>query len=810
MTLLSASIIARDEAANLPRCIRSLTGLVDEVVVYDTGSVDDTLAVAAAEGARTVAGAWPGSFAAARNAALKHCRGSWVLSIDADEEVRCFDADAFRKELVSAPPRVRVLQLSIDNATGAGVGTSYAHVADRLFRRRGCRWRGRVHEQLVDSQTGELVPAAWTDALRLLHHGYSGVDPAKLQRNLRLAEAEVADPSFGDRGIALVWLGRALWALDRGEEALRALRDGAASTSNPTARRQGLATAARVALRMDDLAGAAELVAALRRVSHKQVAADVLQAGVALAAGRPQESLALLGQVTEVVRDDDGYEHSPLSVAEWHAAALVAAGLPDAAADLLIGLLRNERVLAADLDLVVEALERTGRSSAELAAAVPSELLPAVVAGAVRLDPPRGSRLLQALWDRADRDSPSPDAMTVLAGAALLARRLSADEALVWAKRLRTLGLVELCPLAAVATDPSVPPRRRVEAASLARRVFDDQRAAGWLADAATGLSEEAARSVLSRCDPDDAAMALTYRRRACSPTTRRAGGMSSPRVSVVVVANRGAARVQECMLALANSLPADLSFEVVVVDPGSTDGTAALLDGLSGDVTVIRTSGRISLGTARNLGAASANGEILVCVDGIVRFHGDWLPPLIEALEADVTLGAVAPALEARPGRLPLAGGRLTWQPASPGAAAGFARCPWKPTADEPSARVVPCVVPDRPEGVVRVDVVVAPVVAVRRRALAEVGGFDDGYWEAAGDVDLCLALRHRGWGIGCQPLSVVEAADGGTPVAARWAARDPRKVPFAEGSGLHWQNVDNAERLATRWAESANQQLQ
>ena len=55
--LLSACIIAKDESASLARCLASLAGLVDEVVVYDTGSADDTVAVAVAVAAAEAAGA---------------------------------------------------------------------------------------------------------------------------------------------------------------------------------------------------------------------------------------------------------------------------------------------------------------------------------------------------------------------------------------------------------------------------------------------------------------------------------------------------------------------------------------------------------------------------------------------------------------------------------------------------------------------------------------------------------------------------------------------------------------------------------
>ena len=67
--LLSAAIIVRDEADFLRRCLASLAGVVDEIIVVDTGSVDDTVAVALAAGAVVAHRPWDGDFSAARNRA---------------------------------------------------------------------------------------------------------------------------------------------------------------------------------------------------------------------------------------------------------------------------------------------------------------------------------------------------------------------------------------------------------------------------------------------------------------------------------------------------------------------------------------------------------------------------------------------------------------------------------------------------------------------------------------------------------------------------------------------------------------------
>jgi glycosyltransferase involved in cell wall biosynthesis len=103
---ISAILITRDEAYHLKNCIESLD-FCDEVVVVDHGSVDNTVAIAMNMGARVVTTSdWPG-FGIQKQRALKAAKGTWVLSIDADERVtpnlraeilkstRCADASGF-------------------------------------------------------------------------------------------------------------------------------------------------------------------------------------------------------------------------------------------------------------------------------------------------------------------------------------------------------------------------------------------------------------------------------------------------------------------------------------------------------------------------------------------------------------------------------------------------------------------------------------------------------------------------------------------------------------------------------------------
>src|SRR5947209_2429562 len=81
-------MIVRDEERHLAACLESITPVVDEVVVVDTGSIDRTAEIAARHGAQVHRAAWTGDFSAARNAALDRASGRWILYIDADERLR--------------------------------------------------------------------------------------------------------------------------------------------------------------------------------------------------------------------------------------------------------------------------------------------------------------------------------------------------------------------------------------------------------------------------------------------------------------------------------------------------------------------------------------------------------------------------------------------------------------------------------------------------------------------------------------------------------------------------------------------------
>jgi glycosyltransferase involved in cell wall biosynthesis len=82
---LSACLIARDEETTLPRALQSLSGIADEIILVDTGSVDGTREIAARFGCRVFETPWQNDFSRARNAGIHEATGDYVLVMDTDE-----------------------------------------------------------------------------------------------------------------------------------------------------------------------------------------------------------------------------------------------------------------------------------------------------------------------------------------------------------------------------------------------------------------------------------------------------------------------------------------------------------------------------------------------------------------------------------------------------------------------------------------------------------------------------------------------------------------------------------------------------
>jgi glycosyltransferase involved in cell wall biosynthesis len=87
MSTIALSMIVKNGAADLPECLGSVAGVVDEIVVADTGSDDGSVEIARRLGAKTILIPWESDYAKARNLSLAEVASDWVLTLDADERL---------------------------------------------------------------------------------------------------------------------------------------------------------------------------------------------------------------------------------------------------------------------------------------------------------------------------------------------------------------------------------------------------------------------------------------------------------------------------------------------------------------------------------------------------------------------------------------------------------------------------------------------------------------------------------------------------------------------------------------------------
>jgi len=471
--LVSGCLITKNEEADIADCLASLHDFADEVVIYDTGSTDDTVRIARDTGATVIEGYWDDDFARARNVALAQCRGAWIAWLDADETLVCADIDALRQLLVHTKPEIDAWSVPIHNLTGVGVSALFIHHAARLFRRDGQEWAGRLHEQIIRRGRPGGIRQGVLEAAYLRHTGYleqTWRSKDKTERNLRIAAAEVAAGGGEHRGLSLLNLGRSNFTAGRMEPALDYCDQTLECSVDPIIRRLALRTGAESLLALGRTDEALEWTARLRAECTNPVQADMTETRIHLARRDYAAALECLDRAGAGGRDEDGFSHGAEQFAAPRAEALAGLGRPGDAADVLLAGLAQSETLDLHLGLVLEYLEAAGRPAAELAAVIPAGTAPYFLAQVLQLQPTPADTLLDACFAR------MPDRTAVLAAAATLAPKLGVDRALVWSSRLRAAGHGDVCPLIAQATGAG-PAVARAQAAAVAYRMFGDDRA---------------------------------------------------------------------------------------------------------------------------------------------------------------------------------------------------------------------------------------------------------------------------------------------------------------------------------------------
>lgn len=146
--LISLVMIVRNEEIHLPKCLDSIQGEVDEMIIVDTGSTDQTREVALNYTDKVYSFPWNDDFSAARNFALQKASGQWILSLDADEFLTLKPGEL--RSLVLANPSTEAYLLPLYNPISENTEEYNLFHVLRVFRNNGVYiFSGQIHEQVV-------------------------------------------------------------------------------------------------------------------------------------------------------------------------------------------------------------------------------------------------------------------------------------------------------------------------------------------------------------------------------------------------------------------------------------------------------------------------------------------------------------------------------------------------------------------------------------------------------------------------------------------------------------------------------------
>lgn len=210
---ISAVIIVRDEEKYIGRCLESLMGIVDEIVVVDTGSKDNTIQIVSSFEVKLHHVTWNDSFSHARNAGIDCATGPYILTIDGDEWIS--NRKSAREHLqtfITTNGTEMIGSVELTNLTGEQLGEVIStHTLSRFFHKMHYHYEGRIHEQLVGK--GGKHPVVKPTGVTLDHAGYARESQAlaeKWERNKRHLLTAIHD-NENDEYLFFSWEKRALF-----------------------------------------------------------------------------------------------------------------------------------------------------------------------------------------------------------------------------------------------------------------------------------------------------------------------------------------------------------------------------------------------------------------------------------------------------------------------------------------------------------------------------------------------------------------------------------------------------------------------
>ncbi len=243
---LSVCMIVNDEEKILTRCLKSVQGVADELIVVDTGSKDNTISVAKDFGAKVYYFKWRDDFAVARNESLKYATGDWIFQIDADEELLQSSISPLKEAMLN--PWCLVYVITCDN--GATSRSERFVKVGRLFRNHILVRYSRPYHEMVSSSAYELInqEPQWQlieePRIIIRHYGY---EPSEMQsrkkheRGIRIMESYIRENQ--NDVYMLTKLGETYNSVRRYDEAIIEFKKALAINSNLADPHKGLGNA---------------------------------------------------------------------------------------------------------------------------------------------------------------------------------------------------------------------------------------------------------------------------------------------------------------------------------------------------------------------------------------------------------------------------------------------------------------------------------------------------------------------------------------------------------------------------------------
>ena len=144
---ISLCMIVKNEAAVLERCLKSVAGLVDEIIIVDTGSTDATRTIASRYADRVLDFEWIDDFSAARNYAFDQATMDYQMWLDADDVLPADEREKFVALKESLRPEIDLVTMKYHTHLDPNGRPLYSSTRERLLKREmGYRWLDPIHE----------------------------------------------------------------------------------------------------------------------------------------------------------------------------------------------------------------------------------------------------------------------------------------------------------------------------------------------------------------------------------------------------------------------------------------------------------------------------------------------------------------------------------------------------------------------------------------------------------------------------------------------------------------------------------------